>query len=119
MLAIFDEGTSVAGVSRVQNALGAGRNGAAPGSRACAPAHLSSIPATPTPLPAKAARAACAFTAKLAAAAAGCKAAEVFLASTGVIGEPLPRAGVRWRYDQARCCGCGPNAYEEAARANQ
>ncbi len=35
-------------------------------------------------------REACAFTAKAAAVAAGCKAAEVFLASTGVIGEPLP-----------------------------
>src|SRR5205085_1345920 len=35
-------------------------------------------------------RAATAFTAKLAAQASGCKPAEVFLASTGVIGEPLP-----------------------------
>src|SRR5436305_13971784 len=35
-------------------------------------------------------RAAAAFTAKLAAQASGCKPAEVFLASTGVIGEPLP-----------------------------
>src|SRR3954469_11898984 len=33
---------------------------------------------------------AAAFTAKLAAQASGCKPAEVFLASTGVIGEPLP-----------------------------
>src|SRR6201993_1287035 len=35
-------------------------------------------------------RDACAFTAKVAAAAVGCKTTEVFLASTGVIGEPLP-----------------------------
>src|ERR1700760_3866785 len=34
-------------------------------------------------------RDACGFTAKLAAAAVGCKIGEVFLASTGVIGEPL------------------------------
>jgi glutamate N-acetyltransferase/amino-acid N-acetyltransferase len=34
-------------------------------------------------------RAACVFTAKLAASAVGCKPEEVFLASTGVIGEPL------------------------------
>jgi glutamate N-acetyltransferase/amino-acid N-acetyltransferase len=34
-------------------------------------------------------REACAFTAKIAAKAVGCKADEVFLASTGVIGEPL------------------------------
>jgi glutamate N-acetyltransferase / amino-acid N-acetyltransferase len=38
----------------------------------------------------KTGRAATAFTAKLASEAAGCKPAEVFLASTGVIGEPLP-----------------------------
>jgi glutamate N-acetyltransferase/amino-acid N-acetyltransferase len=37
----------------------------------------------------KTGRAACAFTARLASKAAGCKADEVFLASTGVIGEPL------------------------------
>jgi glutamate N-acetyltransferase/amino-acid N-acetyltransferase len=35
-------------------------------------------------------RDACAFTAKVAAVAVGCKTTEVFLASTGVIGEPLP-----------------------------
>src|SRR5262245_49504531 len=34
-------------------------------------------------------REACAFTAKIAARAVGCKPADVFLASTGVIGEPL------------------------------
>ena len=38
----------------------------------------------------KSGRAACKFTAELAAKAAGCKPGQVFLASTGVIGEPLP-----------------------------
>jgi glutamate N-acetyltransferase/amino-acid N-acetyltransferase len=37
----------------------------------------------------KSGRQACALTAKFAAAAVGCKTSEVFLASTGVIGEPL------------------------------
>jgi glutamate N-acetyltransferase/amino-acid N-acetyltransferase len=37
----------------------------------------------------KTGRQACEFTAKLAAAAVGCKADDIFLASTGVIGEPL------------------------------
>ncbi len=37
----------------------------------------------------KTGRQACQFTAQLAAAAVGCKRDEVFLASTGVIGEPL------------------------------
>ncbi len=44
----------------------------------------------PTPLPARTAAPPARFTAKLAAAAVGCKTTEVFLASTGVIGEPLP-----------------------------
>jgi glutamate N-acetyltransferase/amino-acid N-acetyltransferase len=38
----------------------------------------------------KSGRAACRFTADLAAKAMGCRPAEIFLASTGVIGEPLP-----------------------------
>src|SRR5262245_34694349 len=38
----------------------------------------------------KTGREATAFTAKLAAQAGGCRPADVFLASTGVIGEPLP-----------------------------
>ena len=37
----------------------------------------------------KTGRQACQFTAKIAARAIGCKPADVFLASTGVIGEPL------------------------------
>src|SRR5215207_7208373 len=37
-------------------------------------------------------RAACAFTARIASKAVGCKPDEVFLASTGVIGEPLNAA---------------------------
>ena len=48
-----------------------------------------SIPATPTPSPARPAAAACKFTAEIAARAIGCKPKDVFLASTGVIGEPL------------------------------
>ena len=65
-------------------------SGAAPSSRAARRARWWSIPATPTPSPARPAATRPRFTAKLAAKAAGCKPAEVFLASTGVIGEPLP-----------------------------
>ena len=57
----------------------------------------------------KSGRAAVAFTAKLAAQAAGCKAAEVFLASTGVIGEPL-------RASASKACSTGwPRAPRPAA----
>ena len=46
-------------------------------------------------------REACAFTAQIAAKAVGCKPDEVFLASTGVIGEPLERQRVRRRDGRA------------------
>ena len=52
-------------------------------------ARSSSIPATPTRLPASPGRAATKLTADIAAGAADCKPGDVFLASTGVIGEPL------------------------------
>src|SRR5580693_5660001 len=89
MLAMFDAGTSVAGVftrSKCPSApvewcrarLKAGRARALVVNSGNANAFTG-----------KTGRAACAFTAKVAAAAAGCKIAEVFLASTGVIGEPL------------------------------
>ena len=89
MLAVFDEGASVAGVftrskcpsapvewcrARVKN----GRARAFVVNSGNANAFTG-----------KNGRDACGFTAKLAAAAVGCKIGEVFLASTGVIGEPL------------------------------
>ena len=90
MLAVFDEGTSVAGVftrSKCPSApvewcrarMRGGRAGALVVNSGNANAFTG-----------KSGRQACALTAKLAAAAVGCKIAEVFLASTGVIGEPLP-----------------------------
>jgi glutamate N-acetyltransferase/amino-acid N-acetyltransferase len=61
-------------------------------------------------------RAACALTAKFAAAAAGCKASDVFLASTGVIGEPLDaRAFERVMANLA--AAARPDGYGEAAKA--
>jgi len=64
----------------------------------------------------KTGRAAVALTAKLASAAAGCKAAEVFLASTGVIGEPLPAD----RFNgvlQGLAQGARAGRFDDAARA--
>src|SRR5438270_353730 len=61
-------------------------------------------------------RAATAFTAKLAAQAAGSKPAEVFLASTGVIGEPLPAE----RFDgvmQKLATKAAPGRFLAAAKA--
>src|SRR6266496_1708268 len=90
LLALFDQGTTVAGVltrSKCPSApvewcrakLKAGRARALVVNSGNANAFTG-----------KTGRAATAFTARLAAQAAGCKPAEVFLASTGVIGEPLP-----------------------------
>ena len=64
----------------------------------------------------KTGRAATAFTAKLASEAAGCKSAEVFLASTGVIGEPLPAQ----RFDgvmQDLAVKAAPGRFLDAAKA--
>ena len=47
-------------------------------------------------------RSACKFTAEIAASAVGCEPAEVFLASTGVIGEPLDATQVRRRDGRPR-----------------
>ncbi len=64
----------------------------------------------------KSGRQACALTAKFAAAAVGCKPAEVFLASTGVIGEPLDAQAfdgvMATLAAQAR-----PDGYADAAKA--
>jgi glutamate N-acetyltransferase/amino-acid N-acetyltransferase len=64
----------------------------------------------------KSGRAACALTAKSAAAALGCKPSEVFLASTGVIGEPLD-AGAFGRVMDDLAADAGPNRYAQAAAA--
>ena len=61
----------------------------------------------------KSGRAATKLTADIAAKAAGCKPAEIFLASTGVIGEPLdaakfaPRDGKAWPRG-AKAGDCSP-----------
>jgi glutamate N-acetyltransferase/amino-acid N-acetyltransferase len=64
----------------------------------------------------KSGRQACALTAKFAAAAVDCKISEVFLASTGVIGEPLDaQAFDRVMADLA--AAARPDGYAEAAKA--
>jgi glutamate N-acetyltransferase / amino-acid N-acetyltransferase len=116
MLAVFDEGTSVAGVftrSKCPSAPVEWCRARLTGARARA---LVVNSGNANAFTGKSGRTACAFTAKLAAAAVGCKTSEVFLASTGVIGEPLPAQafdGVLVKLAAA----AAPDAYEEAARA--
>jgi glutamate N-acetyltransferase / amino-acid N-acetyltransferase len=90
MLAVFDEGTSVAGVFTRSKCPSAPVDWCRARLRGARARALVVNSGNANAFTGKTGRAACAFTAKLAAAAAGCKTAEVFLASTGVIGEPLP-----------------------------
>src|SRR6187399_3583861 len=90
MLAVMDKGTAVAGVltrSKCPSAPVEWCRARLKGGTARA---LVVNSGNANAFTGKTGRAATAFTAKLASEAAGCKAAEVFLASTGVIGEPLP-----------------------------
>jgi glutamate N-acetyltransferase/amino-acid N-acetyltransferase len=90
LLVVFDEGTSVGGVftrSKCPSAPVEWCRARLKGGRARA---LVVNSGNANAFTGKNGRDACAFTAKVAAAAVGCKTTEVFLASTGVIGEPLP-----------------------------
>src|SRR5829696_3353270 len=90
LLALFDKGTTVAGVltkSKCPSAPGEWCRAKLKGGKARA---LVVNSGNANAFTGKTGRAATAFTAKLAAQASGCKPADVFLASTGVIGEPLP-----------------------------
>jgi glutamate N-acetyltransferase/amino-acid N-acetyltransferase len=64
----------------------------------------------------KSGRQACALTAKFAAAAVGCKSSEVFLASTGVIGEPLDAQAFD-RVMAGLAAAVHPDGYGDAAKA--
>ncbi len=116
MLAVFNEGTSVAGVftrSKCPSAPVEWCRARLKGARARA---LVVNSGNANAFTGKNGRDACAFTAKLAAAAVGCKTAEVFLASTGVIGEPLAAQafdGVMTNLVKA----ASPGPYSEAAKA--
>jgi glutamate N-acetyltransferase / amino-acid N-acetyltransferase len=90
LLVLFDKGTTVAGVttrSKCPSAPVEWCRAKLKGGKARA---LVVNSGNANAFTGKTGRVATAFTAKLASEAAGCKPGEVFLASTGVIGEPLP-----------------------------
>jgi glutamate N-acetyltransferase/amino-acid N-acetyltransferase len=117
MVAVLDPGTG--GGRRadpVQDLLGSGA--VVPG-RACRTARHGrwwSTPATPTPSPARKAAKATRLTAEAAAKAFGCAANEVYVASTGVIGEPLD-AGKFTHLLQGLTQSAVSDAFLTAARA--
>jgi glutamate N-acetyltransferase / amino-acid N-acetyltransferase len=116
LLVVFDEGTSVAGVftrSKCPSAPVEWCRARLKGARARA---LVVNSGNANAFTGKSGRDACAFTAKVAAAAVGCKMSEVFLASTGVIGEPLPAQafdGVMTKLEAESTA----NGYMDAAKA--
>ncbi len=116
LLVVFNEGTSVAGVftrSKCPSAPVEWCRARLKGARARA---LVVNSGNANAFTGKSGRDACAFTAKVAAAAVGCKMSEVFLASTGVIGEPLPAQafdGVMTKLEAEATA----NGYMDAAKA--
>jgi glutamate N-acetyltransferase/amino-acid N-acetyltransferase len=116
LLAVFDPQTSIAGVftrSKCPSAPVEWCRAQLKGRRARA---LVVNSGNANAFTGKSGRQACALTAKFAAAAVGCKSSEVFLASTGVIGEPLDaQAFDRVMADLAATAS--PDGYAEAAKA--
>src|SRR5215510_15962167 len=90
LLALFDEGTTVAGVFTRSKCPSAPVEWCREKIKSGKARALVVNSGNANAFTGKTGREATAFTAKTAAAAAGCKPAEIFLASTGVIGEPLP-----------------------------
>ena len=117
LLALFDKGTTVAGVltrSKCPSAPVEWCRAKLKGGKARA---LVVNSGNANAFTGKTGREATAFTAKLAAQAAGCKPAEVFLASTGVIGEPLTAQRVRRRDGRAGARSAAPGRFLDAAKA--
>ena len=116
LLALFDKGTAVAGVLTRSKCPSAPVDWCRARLRSGAARALVVNSGNANAFTGKTGRAATAFTAKLAAQAAGCKPADVFLASTGVIGEPLPAK----RFDgvMEKLAGqAAPERFLDAARA--
>jgi glutamate N-acetyltransferase/amino-acid N-acetyltransferase len=90
LLALFDKGTTVAGVLTRSKCPSAPVEWCRARLKSGKARALVVNSGNANAFTGKTGRAATALTAKLAAQAAGCKPGDVFLASTGVIGEPLP-----------------------------
>jgi len=116
LLALFDQGTTVAGVLTRSKCPSAPVEWCRAKLKSGKARALVVNSGNANAFTGKTGRAAVALTAKLASAAAGCKAAEVFLASTGVIGEPLPAD----RFNgvlQGLAQGARAGRFDDAARA--
>jgi glutamate N-acetyltransferase/amino-acid N-acetyltransferase len=116
LLALFDKGTAVAGVLTRSKCPSAPVEWCRARLRSGKARALVVNSGNANAFTGKTGREAVALTAKLASAAAGCKPAEVFLASTGVIGEPL--AANRFEgVMEGLAQGAAPGRFDDAARA--
>jgi glutamate N-acetyltransferase / amino-acid N-acetyltransferase len=116
LLAVLDQGTTAAGVfttSKCPSAPVEWCRAHLPGAR---PRALVVNSGNANAFTGKTGRQACKFTAEIAARAIGCRAADVFLASTGVIGEPL-RAEAFDGVMEGMVAAARPEPWLDAAKA--
>lgn len=116
LLALFDRGTTVAGVTTRSKCPSAPVEWCRDKLRAGRARALVVNSGNANAFTGKTGKTQAAFTAKLAAKASGCKVGEVFLASTGVIGEPLDASKFNGVMDRL-AAEARPNGWLDAAKA--
>jgi glutamate N-acetyltransferase/amino-acid N-acetyltransferase len=116
LLALFDKGTAVAGVFTRSKCPSAPVEWCRAKLKGKSARALVVNSGNANAFTGKTGREAVLFTARLAAKAAGCKPDEVFLASTGVIGEPLKASAFTGVMD-GLVQRAAPDLFQEAARA--
>src|SRR5262250_2245564 len=116
LLAVFDKGTAVAGVFTRSKCPSAPVDWCRVQLKGGTARALVVNSGNANAFTGKSGRAATKLTASIAAQAAGCKPADVFLASTGVIGEPLDATKFEAVMDQL-VAGAAPGAWQAAAKA--
>jgi len=116
LLALFDPGTAVAGVFTRSKCPSAPVDWCRAQLKQGTARALVVNSGNANAFTGKSGREATKLTAKVAAAAAGCKPSEIFLASTGVIGEPLDATKFGGVMDQL-IATAAPGAWDAAARA--
>src|SRR4051794_35258935 len=116
MLAVFAPGTTAAGVFTKSKCPSAPVEWCRDILKGAKPRALVVNSGNANAFTGKTGRLACKFTADVASKAAGCKPKDVFLASTGVIGEPLNAKAFDGVMDTL-VADARPDAWDEAARA--
>jgi glutamate N-acetyltransferase/amino-acid N-acetyltransferase len=116
LLALLDPGTTIAGVFTKSKCPSAPVEWCRAILKGASPRALVVNSGNANAFTGKTGRQACNFTAKIAARAIGCRSADVFLASTGVIGEPL-KAEAFDGVMESMVVAAHPTAWLDAAKA--